>query len=192
MPEIISLHEKLKSETAENHNVAEQRLTPYISGLNSRNAYIRLLKAFHGFYNPAFSVISRYINNRQLPDISQRNTSSFIEHDLAALSFTGPIQYCEDLPSINDTASALGALYVLEGSTLGGKYIKNMLLSNKSLNLTEEHTRFFNSYGPHTGSKWKSFLNVINLQEDHFKIIRTANETFERFGFWMHNSLHDE
>ena len=53
------------------------------------------------------------------------------------------------LPSIPGTAEAIGALYVMEGSTLGGQIIKKMIA--KQLGTAEDHaTSFFNGYGEAT------------------------------------------
>jgi heme oxygenase len=51
---------------------------------------------------------------------------------------------------------AFGCLYVMEGSTLGGKIIYNIL--KKQLGLSDSAgASFFYGYGPATGEKWKTF-----------------------------------
>lgn len=55
---------------------------------------------------------------------------------------------------------AMGILYVVEGSTLGGRFIlKNI---QESLGFDEENgASYFSGYGNKTGSSWKKFLNTL-------------------------------
>lgn len=55
---------------------------------------------------------------------------------------------------------AMGIMYVVEGSTLGGRFIlKNI---QQSLGFNEENgASYFSGYGNKTGSFWKKFLNIL-------------------------------
>lgn len=56
---------------------------------------------------------------------------------------------------------ALGLLYVLEGSTLGGHVIHRAQVSaGRSL----EGLGFFDPYGPRTGEMWRSFMDVLRRE----------------------------
>lgn len=55
---------------------------------------------------------------------------------------------------------AMGIMYVVEGSTLGGRFILKNIQEN--LGFDEENgASYFSGYGNKTGSMWKKFLNVL-------------------------------
>ncbi|MDO5510556.1 MAG: biliverdin-producing heme oxygenase [Weeksellaceae bacterium] len=60
---------------------------------------------------------------------------------------------------INNTDQALGAMYVLEGATLGGQIIQRSLRMNS--NFAENKFPYYNIYGGDTGQKWKEFLGIL-------------------------------
>ena len=67
-------------------------------------------------------------------------------------------------PAIGTTAEALGAFYVLEGSTLGGKTILKAL---RTRGVSTNDLRFLDPYGSESGSRWRSFLNVLARETGH-------------------------
>lgn len=81
-----------------------------------------------------------------------------------------------------DFSSALGAAYVLEGSTLGATVLKKHFSDRFGLSETKG-LRFFTGYGDQTGARWKAFLQFLrersqqNPAEDD-KIIVAAQLTF--------------
>lgn len=87
----------------------------------------------------------------------------------------------------------MGALYVMEGSTLGGRYIYKMLQGHPSLEVPVAALHFFNGYGEATSQRWKSFgaaLNSLPLHQD--EIVRSAEETFRLFAQWIRQTLYHE
>jgi heme oxygenase len=146
---------------------------------------------FYGYFHPLEIKIQAHIGATQLVDIGERRKAGAILHDLARLSFSdNNIPECLRLPGINSVAEAFGALYVLEGSTLGGKMIAKMLLKKEALSIPENALTFFTGYGEQTGPKWKSFLAVFNQQEKTSAVVRTANDTFLHLKSWMQHSLY--
>jgi len=62
----------------------------------------------------------------------------------------------EFLPEIKNTAQAFGALYVIEGSTLGGQIIKKMV--QKQLCMEGNNgLSFFDGYREATSDMWQVF-----------------------------------
>ncbi|MFW0715175.1 biliverdin-producing heme oxygenase [Pedobacter sp. N23S346] len=81
-----------------------------------------------------------------------------------------------------NTAEILGALYVLEGATLGGNVIKKHILANPNFKNHEDGLNYYGVYGAELGSKWKIFVTVLNnrvKEEDYERCINSANQTFE-------------
>lgn len=58
----------------------------------------------------------------------------------------------------------LGALYVAEGSMLGGAVINRMLHQNKELQPLLASTRFYQGYGAETGHQWQQCREFITRQ----------------------------
>lgn len=59
-----------------------------------------------------------------------------------------------------DVAGALGSMYVIEGSALGGQVITPLL--KQHLGLTPSHgARYFHGHGPATAAMWREFREVI-------------------------------
>lgn len=70
------------------------------------------------------------------------------------------IQKDKEQISHNDEAEALGALYVLEGATLGGQVIIKRLKKNEPFSTLP--LAYYNVYADHTGVMWTQFLENIN------------------------------
>ena len=78
------------------------------------------------------------------------------------------------LPGIENEVQAQGALYVLEGSTLGGRGITKMLLRQCPW-LTLQKLTFFNGYGAGTGPMWLSFHTAFKTaKRDREAACKTA------------------
>jgi heme oxygenase len=64
-------------------------------------------------------------------------------------------------PSPCNTAEALGMMYVLEGSTLGGRFILQAL-TERGVDVSE--LAFLDPYGARTGERWRSFLGILERE----------------------------
>jgi heme oxygenase len=135
-------------------------------------------------------LIEQHIDDTVLPDIHQRRKAHFILHDLSfSKAHIKELPLATQLPQLKNRNTALGALYVLEGSTLGGRGITKLLLKNAQLNLQPGEVQFFNGYGAETGTMWIAFLKILN-QYGETDVARTqmamaANETFTLFKNWL-------
>lgn len=183
----------LKSETAPAHAAAERYLSQKLHTISSKEDYGLILRSLYGFYAPLQDAIFQQINTAHLGDVSARRSASLILDDLSALGFsTENIEVCTQLPVVRNVQQAFGALYVLEGSTLGGRMISRMLKANHHIQLQPAQIRFFEGYQKDTGEKWKSFLEALNQQTDVSPIIETANQTFQLFQNWIIRSIYYE
>lgn len=75
----------------------------------------------------------------------------------------------DNLPqNLNSEAEAFGALYVMEGSTLGGNVIAKQLRRNPNFKNVEFN--YFGVYGENTGTFWQEFKSIIDEQisEEHY------------------------
>jgi heme oxygenase len=85
-------------------------------------------------------------------------------------------------PHGSDAASFLGAMYVVEGSSLGGQYIARHL--ETTLGLTPDNgAAYFRGYGERTGAFWQQFKSVVaalpDSEED--RLVSAAQGMFALF-----------
>jgi heme oxygenase len=184
----------LKAQTAERHRITEEILLPHLESAVTTEAYANILKTFYGFHYPVEQSVAAVLPSSVLPDVDLRLKSQAILQDLAAIGHgEDDIPLCTALPQAGTAGRALGILYVLEGSTLGGKSITQLLLRNGIPGLENGGLRFFNVYGENTGRMWKGFLQVAEEhREDIDDMLHAANETFFLFQQWIEQTLPHE
>lgn len=185
--------EKLRKNTSDAHRNLESLplLKPLSSGPITVDVYINILKRFYGYFNPVEVLIRKFDDLYAcLPDLDERRTSHLILHDLKCLNANyDHLPKCMDLPKITSTANAFGALYVLEGSTLGGSIISRRINDTLALK-AGDGCSFFSGYLASTGLKWKIFKDAIHQfvednPEEEGQVIKSANETFDKFSTWL-------
>ncbi|WP_121354685.1 biliverdin-producing heme oxygenase [Flavisolibacter nicotianae] len=190
LPQIAAV---IKETTRTLHEEVEQLLLPQLTTIKNPGDYGSILKMFYGYFQPLENLIHQYITKEELPDIADRRKAAAIRNDLNAIGDSEIAwQSCTHLPRLQNTAQAFGALYVLEGSTLGGKMIAKMLLKNAAFSTCENALTFFSGYGEDTGNKWKTFLDVLNRQENAGDVVHGANETFLYLKRWMQHCFSHE
>ncbi len=182
------LSEELKLNTKEQHQLLEKKMVEEMKSITTLQDYAHLLSLFYSFFGGLELAIDKYINTTILPDYALRRKSAALANDLVELCKPLPVLALKsDLPEIRDHLQSIGALYVMEGSTLGGKVIAKMML--KQLNLTEmKGVTFFTGYGEQTMRMWQTFKQTIDipLSASEIEIItKSANDTFLQFSNWF-------
>jgi len=145
------------------------------------NAYQLLLARLYGFHLPFESMID-----------CQAERSTWLEDDLAALRVSGAalaaLPRCTELPRFETVASQLGALYVIEGSALGGRSLSKGLDPVLGLGVAEGR-RFFTGRGAGTAPAWDRFLTRLSAMAGDPKareqMMAAAIRTFEVFEDWL-------
>jgi heme oxygenase len=179
----------IKEATLTNHQQVEKVLVSQMKSMRSKQDYVDLLHLFYGYFGGLEQQINAYINQSDMPDYAQRRKTEAIANDLKALGSQVPAVAGHNyLPQINNDLQAFGALYVIEGSTLGGKIISKMI--QQHLNLANAAgLSFFNGYGDDTQQMWDTFkqqLNaVVKSPADEETVLAAANETFGKFKQWL-------
>jgi heme oxygenase len=189
----IMIHSILKQSTSEFHNALESKLRVLLGREITLDRYVDVQKKFYGFYNP---IEARLFSIRGWDDpelkLSSRLKVPLLVGDLASLSVDpaeiARLPFCDALPRLETVPEALGCLYVLEGSTLGGRIITALL--KKVLPLDEGRgCSFFNSYGDQVGRMWSSFLAILERHckkhDDCDVVVRSACETFASLDRWF-------
>jgi heme oxygenase len=182
------LSEKLKENTKINHQLLEKKLVANMRSITDKQGYAKLISLFYGFFGGLELLINKQLDISFLPDYPQRRKTTALADDLTNLDANLPALATGDaLPTINNHMQALGALYVIEGSTLGGKIISKMMQQQLSLS-DNTGLSFFNSYGEQTLAMWQVFKQAIDRPlnpVDEDMVIKAANDTFIKFGEWF-------
>jgi heme oxygenase len=148
----------------------------------SRAGYAETLSVFYGIYAVLEPALWQAVPWTLLGlDAEQRRKLPLLLEDLAALGIDyRSLPLCSEIPDVSSVERALGALYVLEGSTLGGKLIRRELQRGLGL-----ESRFFSSYGASVGSMWRDFTCALERFADEHggldETIAAANDTFLLF-----------
>lgn len=159
-------------------------MMPVIRQVDTKEKYSRLLKSFYEYYAPLMERISVEIDTHYLPDFNQRRKAESILDDLRIMDKEISMTLSPMVPEIKNSSDAFGALYVLEGSTLGGVFIANMLSQN--MHITEQKgLSFFYGYGKASREMWNVFTEQINKfteeKGNEEAILAAASETFTLF-----------
>lgn len=184
--------EKIRAETRKNHVKLEENrlLLPFSRQEMDWSSYQKILTRFYGYFQPLEGLVDRLpVIHEFLPDYSTRRKASLLLLDLQRIeSQLDELPICRELPEVINANQAFGCLYVMEGSTLGGKYIARVLSNTLGLT-TITGAAFFNGYGDQTGRRWQIFQQALvafsEQQGDPEAIIESANQAFEKFGQWL-------
>ena len=181
----MSILTNLKNDTKAAHVRVEKVMVKELKAINSLEDYGKLLERLFLFYNPLESKVHQYIDQAILPDIEKRKHTQWILKDLKALNYNANTSTESKTQQITSTAYAVGVLYVMEGSTMGGQIISKMLKKQLGANTS---TYYFDSYSDETMDMWLSFKNSIAQYETHLdkeEVFKGANETFSSLKEWL-------
>ena len=154
----------LKEKTRIYHDEIEGKLESnrLFDGSFTQDNYYKMLLVNHQFikaYEPEIHSLLSEEDKTFLAKINF-NKLDLIEKDLIELKLhpntISPIQ------TLANRAEALGALYVIEGSMLGGMVIAKQL--KKYPELETASFNYFGHYGAHIGPIWKEFIQFLNDQ----------------------------
>ncbi|RZS99857.1 biliverdin-producing heme oxygenase [Aquimarina brevivitae] len=180
----------LKEKTAEAHkNTESNNSAKYIIDHSiTKHQYTRLLLANYNVYSVVEEKITQ--QSKHLPvalhDFISSDKSNRLERDLLNAGVTNlHHQKSNDvLLEIAKPMQAIGAMYVIEGSMLGGIMIANHLEHCKALRDLKEHHFFGGDPKIHI-QRWKKFVNALDslavTETELHDIITGANATFQYF-----------
>ena len=184
----FDLFARLKAETAVIHQQTEARV-PVFEPEFDLAAYVRLLERFYGYWVPIEAEFVKIpaLHHADL-DLAGRLKTALLMDDLRILGRDpAAVPLCDRLPPVDTLARALGCLYVLEGSSLGARFISRRLAEHLELSSTNGAS-FFNAYGGATGERWsqfKAFAIPRVGEDDASEAIESARETFQYFYDWL-------
>ncbi|MBZ5712402.1 biliverdin-producing heme oxygenase [Nannocystis pusilla] len=180
---------RLKDGTAELHQEAELHVR-ILDADATLTDYRRYLAAMFGYHAPLEDALAGHEGLRRAGfDPARRRKSPLLVADLRALGEDpGALPPCVAVPPVTTLPRALGVAYVLEGATLGGRYILAKLPPQLAP-LRGRATAFLAGYGAQTGACWRAFAAVVErvlvTPEAEAEAVAGARETFARLIDWL-------
>lgn len=175
------LSANIKDATKDAHLQLEKVVVKKLKAIRSNADYADLLKCFYAYFNAVEQAIAPFITPAILPDYASRRNSSYLKQDIEALGGNTDNLPVAQPPAITNAAEAFGALYVMEGSIMGGRIIVQMLEKGG----ITDGVSFFSGYGEATGRMWGVFTEALNAQGNaeatSAAAIQAANDTFSQF-----------
>ncbi len=157
--------DRLRSKTSHSHKKLESLpiSASIVSPDVTRAAYVYYLVLMHDIVKETEEKIFPILDD-VIADLDERRKLPLLENDLIFLDHrkhhTIPVFGNKPI----SVAFALGMMYTVEGSSLGGRFIlKNI---QNALGYDEQNgAQYFAGYANKTGNYWKSFLNVLMAYE---------------------------
>jgi len=144
-------------------------------------SYRALVARLYGFHVP-FESAAAIGPERSLWLAADLRTLGFTEQAIAALP------RCLSLPRLDTPHRRLGAIYVVEGSTRGGRELSGRL--DHLFGQDERAGRcFFSGRDADTGKAWRAFADALDAAGEaraaRAEMIDAAIETFAAFESWL-------
>lgn len=174
---VATARAQLRDACGEVHARLDARLSAF--DFHDRSAYADMLSRMSGPLTATESALGAGIAPALLKDWPARVRSEALRADLAAL---GGGYRLQSAPAIDDEAAAFGALYVLEGSRLGGRVLARLAEESADAGVRAA-TQYFR-HQEHAGH-WRSFVEALEASEavrrHPDRAERAALETFAAF-----------
>jgi heme oxygenase len=185
MADVLQL---LRAGTATEHADVERTLDLMSPELQSARL-VSVLDRLHGFWAVAEAGLDawaeRHPADARAVDWAGRRRAGLFAEDLRALGAAGGSARPR-LSRVDGTDEALGRLYVLEGSTLGGTFIDRHLGGLPQL--AGVRLRAFSPYGAETGAMWHAFRRATREQVasggNPAVVVAAARQTFGALAAW--------
>lgn len=193
---------RLRQATRAQHEQLE-RVMPSLE-VATPAAYLALLRRQHGFYAPLEDRLLVHAGDARIAalDLPARCKAPLLARDIAVVAArlgeddaVAALPLCEALPDVRTLPAALGALYVLEGATLGGQLMLRHVGASLGLDAAAG-AAFYASYGAHVGPMWRTFgrtLAAVVAEADGDDtgsgacadaVVAAACATFDAFARW--------
>ena len=180
----------LRAATAVEHEQVETTLGLMDPDLDA-DRLVGVLRLLHAFWRSAEDGLDAWAARSPADAAAlqwdRRRRAGLYAADLAALGAAPADGDRPDLPGVPDTDAALGRMYVLEGSTLGGTFIDRHLATLPGL-AGSPRLRAFSPYGADTGAMWAAFRRFtrshVEDRGDAGRVVAAARSTFAVLADW--------
>lgn len=190
----IPINQLVKTATAELHQSVEQRLSAILFATTlSPYCYLDVLRVMQHCYSTMEHCLKQFPTSKKL--LIGRSKLGWLEEDIAYLTSLTSVRESDwescCTPMADTRGQAMGMMYVMEGSTLGGHFINNKLRNLPWLS-AGQGLQFFSNYGSSRTLKWKQFIrdfqtfyqhhpeqqsNILDGAQDAFNTLYTAMDS---------------
>ena len=154
---ISTAHQRLRVATRENHQRLEDRID-ILQRITTPQGRRGLVEDFAGFHSDAETGLGPWLSDLPGLDFDGRRRSVCLANDLVTVGGVAPAPKAIRVRGVGE---ALGMMYVLEGSTLGGRVIRKQVTARGG-DMTG--LSFLDPYGDDVGEQWRSFLAVLDAE----------------------------
>lgn len=153
----------LREATAAAHDAIDRQLQ--LGADLALDRYVRILQGFEGFLSAWEPAVAAALPPGERAWFAGRSRLAFVRQDLAALAPGGPPGPAPDLPALPNRSAAFGAMYVLEGSALGGQVIARRVAERFGFD-GQRGAAYFLGFGDRTGALWREFRERLEAEVD--------------------------
>lgn len=185
----------IKRATRDEHQRVEEVITAQFFDRSEfdRDDFRMLLATYYGLYAPFDAVLGPRAA-RRFRDFEYRPRAPLIEDDLRAIGMTD--RQFDRLPTLDRESmvvpatlpALLGALYVVEGASLGNRVIRRRLEPQLD-GVFSRADAFFHDDGSATGERWQRFRGLFNRRIESNQTLElaicSARETFAMYEEWF-------
>ncbi|WP_210517386.1 biliverdin-producing heme oxygenase [Hymenobacter terricola] len=181
-----TLMQRLRADTRPYHDAVEQNPFNQALGAGTVTTALtaRFLSRMYGFVQPYETQLREQAGQfGPAWQLDQRYRAHLILEDLDQLGYLAAPPLCPALPPLHTRPQLLGAMYVLEGSALGGQVIARQLATAGIAGRT-----YFAGRAERTGPMWKSFCQQLEATAtDHTQaaIAASAIHSFQTLTAWL-------
>lgn len=181
----------LKEHSRTNHDRIEKSIDLILIA-SAPDLYLKKLILFYGYYaalEPVLMTFNEDFNHIGI-ELTKRLKIKLLKSDLKFFGFVddsiNDLQVCQRVPLPQNIFEAMGVLYVLEGSTLGGQIISKQLVKANIIN-SGDGGNFFKSYGSDTLAMWNQYKETLNQlpADKNIIILEKVKETFQTLEDWL-------
>ena len=187
VPQTPTLLARLRSETRPYHEALEQNAfnQALTAGTLATAETTRFLAKMYGFLVPYETALQQHAAAFSPAwEVPERLRAHLITEDFEQHGPAPGLPLCPAMPPLHTRRQLLGAMYVVEGSTLGGQVITRQL-AQAGIPLRA----YFTGYGARTGPRWKTFCQLLTeaapTDPDQDEIVASAALTFQRLDQWI-------
>lgn len=153
----MDVHRRLRDATQADHDRLEARLD-ILARIVTAEGRREMVERFHRMHAGAEAALAPWLAALPGLDFEGRRRSTPLAADLAVL---GGKVAAPSATTVTGVAEALGRMYVLEGSTLGGRVIRRAVEARGD---SMDGLSFLDPYGERVGERWRAFLAVLEAQ----------------------------
>lgn len=182
------LQEILKSATKDNHDELEELM--FVNEIMNKTITLQQYKTLLATNYVVHAAIEAKLHHaldaelKTILDTDNRQKLKALEQDLAEMDIKKESLESVDFEFLNErtynSSSALGAMYVLEGATLGGHVIQKKLRANPAFEKLS--LNYYSVYAQNLMPNWLTFVKALNtsVSEDNYAAAKdSAVNTFD-------------